>query len=96
MPVRLAAGEAPDATVLRKEVEPAVEPARELEALRVLEGNGTMADALAAYHCEQLLESDPDPEDSHALGERLGYRVAISWARWDAGALDVDLLRPSR
>ncbi|MGK4585534.1 non-ribosomal peptide synthase/polyketide synthase [Kitasatospora sp. HPMI-4] len=69
--------------------------ARELGALRVLEENGTVAQALAAYHGGQPLEDDLDPEEFHALGERLGYRVAVEWARTDAGALDVVFTDPA-
>ncbi len=70
--------------------------AHELAALRVLEADGTVAQALAAHRAGP--GAAPDPEEFHRLGERLGYRVAVGWAqagtRADAGALDVLFTAP--
>ncbi|MFE5098117.1 amino acid adenylation domain-containing protein, partial [Streptomyces sp. NPDC056638] len=65
--------------------------AREFDAQRVLEENGSWAEARAAYHGSA---DGLDPEDFHALGERLGYHVAITWSSVDPGALDVLLTDP--
>ncbi|MFE6051425.1 amino acid adenylation domain-containing protein [Kitasatospora sp. NPDC056446] len=61
--------------------------AHELAALRVLDADGTVEEALAAYRGGP--GTAPDPEAFHALGERLGYRVAVGWAGTDPGALDI-------
>ncbi|MET8630809.1 amino acid adenylation domain-containing protein, partial [Kitasatospora sp. NPDC004669] len=62
--------------------------AAELAALRTLDGGGTVAQAQSAT------AAAPDPEDFHALGEGLGYRVAVEWARTDPGAMEVVFSAP--
>ncbi|MFG2914397.1 non-ribosomal peptide synthase/polyketide synthase [Kitasatospora sp. NPDC048298] len=64
--------------------------AAELAALRVLDGGGSVAAAKAAA----ATGSAPDPEEFHALGERLGYRTAVTWAPGDPGAVEVVFSAP--
>ncbi|WP_204015177.1 non-ribosomal peptide synthetase, partial [Virgisporangium aurantiacum] len=58
--------------------------AGEVAALRALDGGGGVTDVTAAL----ATGGGIDPEALHALGERLGYRTAVTWSPDDIGDMD--------
>ncbi|MFG2846319.1 non-ribosomal peptide synthase/polyketide synthase [Kitasatospora sp. NPDC048296] len=65
----------------------------DLDALRALEDGGSAAKTPAVG---RTATADLDPEEFHALGERLGYGVAITWSSTEPGALDVLFTDPEQ
>ncbi|MGN9906763.1 amino acid adenylation domain-containing protein [Phytohabitans sp. LJ34] len=77
-----------DAVLHRGPVAPPVDaPHTTLDAL------GGPAARVTGIPNGRLFDGGTEPEDLHALGERLGYHVHVTWADGDDGSLDALFLR---
>ncbi|WP_190012306.1 non-ribosomal peptide synthetase, partial [Streptomyces griseoviridis] len=75
---------------LRVEDVPNARLAAETTALRLLDGAGDVDAARLAVRDGTGVPDAVDPEELHALGERFGYRTAVTWSATSSeGALDV-------